>query len=179
MGNIARAYATAENLLAVGVIIRVVMKRAIISFVFIVFTGLFLTSAATAQRNIDPAIDRDPILEQDNKHNLDVARQYFLLKKAYKAVLMRFEETFAAYPEFSKMDEFLYYAGMSSYYLSENRGKQKVDLKSKDEKFKFAPAKLREDAVAYFSMIIEKYPQSQYRADAEKTLALLKGSPNN
>jgi hypothetical protein len=52
------------------------------------------------QRNIDPAIDRDPVLEQDAKHNLDVARNYFLLKKAYKAVLMRFEETFAAYPTF-------------------------------------------------------------------------------
>jgi outer membrane protein assembly factor BamD (BamD/ComL family) len=127
-----------------------------------------------AQRNIDPAIDRDPILEQDAKHNLDVAWQSFRLKKAYKGVLMRFEETFAAYPEFSKMDEFLYLAGMSSYYLSENKGKQKVNLKSDKEKEKFAPAKLREDAVAYFAMLVEKYPQSQYRDEAEKTLALLK-----
>ena len=151
------------------------MKRAIISFVFVVFTGLFLTSAASAQKNIDPAIDRDPVLEQDAKHNLDVARQYFLLKKAYKAVLMRFEETFAAYPTFSKMDEFLYYAGLSSYRLSENKGKQKVNSKSAKED-KFAPARLREDAVAYLSMLIEKNPQSQYRGDAEKTLALLKAA---
>ena len=129
---------------------------------------------AFAQRNIDPAIDRDPVLEQDAKHNLEVAKQYFLLKKAYKAVLMRFEETFAAYPGFSKMDEFLYYAGMSSYYLSENKGKQKVNVKSDKGGDKFAPAKLREDAVAYLSMLIEKNPESQFRSDAEKTLALLK-----
>lgn len=131
---------------------------------------------AFAQRNIDPAIDRDPILEQDAKHNLDVAWQAFRLKKAYKGVLMRFEETFAAYPDFSKMDEFLYLAGMSSYYLSENKGKQKVNLKSDREKGKYEPTKLREDAVAYLAMLVEKHPQSQYRDEAEKTLALLKTS---
>ncbi|MEO8042779.1 MAG: outer membrane protein assembly factor BamD [Acidobacteriota bacterium] len=133
-------------------------------------------SNVSAQRNIDPAIDRDPVLEQDAKHNLEVAKQYFLLKKAYKAVLMRFEETFAAYPDFSKMDEFLYYAGMSSYYLSENKGKQKVNGKADKTGDKFAPAKLREDAVAYLSILIEKNPESQFRGDAEKTLALLKGT---
>ncbi len=142
----------------------------------VILLALLFSLPAYAQRNIDPAIDRDPILESDAKHNLDVAWQAYRLKKAYKGVLMRFEETFAAHPEFSKMDEFLFLAGMSSYYLSENKGKQKVNLKSDKEKDKFAPAKLREDAVAYLSTLIEKNPQSQYRGDAEKTLALMKGS---
>src|SRR5215203_6808927 len=135
---------------------------------------LLLNGTASAQRNVDPVIDRDPVLEADAKHNLEVAWQAYRLKKAYKGVLMRFEETFAAYPEFSKMDEFLYIAGMSSYYLSENKGKQSVNLKSEKEKEKYAPAKLREDAVAYFALLIEKHPQSQYRDDAEKTMTLLK-----
>ena len=87
---------------------------------------------------------------------------------------MRFEETYAAYPEFSKIDEFLYLAGMSSYYLSENKGKQKVDLKLEKEKDKFAPAKLREDAKAYLSTLIEKYPDSKFVDDAKKTLAVIK-----
>src|SRR5258708_8522965 len=134
---------------------------------------LFSTSAL-AQKNVTPAIDRDPILEQDAKHNLDVAWQAFTPKKAYKQVLLRFEETYAAYPDFSKMDEFLYLAGMSSYYLSENKCKQKVDPKSEKEKDKYAPAKLRDDALMYFSMIVDKYPQSQYKGEAEKTLKLLK-----
>jgi outer membrane protein assembly factor BamD (BamD/ComL family) len=151
------------------------MKRALITFLLL-FGVTVLGSSAYAQRNIDPAIDRDPIREQEAKHNLDVAKQAFLLKKAYKGVLMRFEETFAAHPEFSKMDEFLYYAGMSSYYLSENKGKQKVDLKSPKEKDKYAPQKLREDAVVYFSMLLEKYPQSQFRDEAEKNLAVLKST---
>ena len=152
------------------------MLNKILVLTLFAIATLALTGAAYGQRNIDRAIDRDPILEQDAKHNLDVAWQAFRLKKAYKGVLMRFEETFAAYPEFSKMDEFLYLAGMSSYYLSENKGKQKVNLKSEKEKDKFAPAKLREDAVAYFAMLLEKYPHSQYRDEAEDTLKILKAT---
>lgn len=128
------------------------------------------TTAVFAQRNVTPAIDKDPILEQDAKHNLDVAWQAFRLKKAYKGVIMRFEETYAAYPMFSKMEEFFYIAGMSSYYLSRNEGKQKVNLKLEKEKEKFAPAKLREDAAAYLALMIEKNPQSQYKGDAERVL---------
>jgi uncharacterized FlaG/YvyC family protein len=57
---------------------------------------------------------------------------------------------------------------MSSLYLSENKGKQKVV--SEADKKKFAPEKLREDAVAYLSQISEKYPQSVYKEEAEKIL---------
>lgn len=126
------------------------------------------------QRNVTPAVD--PILEADAKHNLDVARQAFRLKKAYKGVLMRFEETYAAYPDFSNIEEFLYLAGMSSFYLSKNQGKQKVNLKSDREKNKYAPEKLREDSVAYLSLLLEKNPQTQYKDEAEKVLAELKTS---
>ena len=145
-------------------------KLLLFSFALLLFGG-----STIAQRNIDPAIVRDPILEADAKHNLDVVWQAFKpLKKAYKQVLMRFEETFAAYPQFSKMDEFLYLAGMSSVYLSKNEGRQKVNLKNEKEKEKYAPGKLTEDAVVYFSTLIEKYPESKYREEAEKTLKEIK-----
>lgn len=141
----------------------------------LIFGLTIFVSIVSAQRNVTPAIDRDPVLEADAKHNLDVARQAFLpLKKAYKQVLLRFDETYAAYPDFSQMDEFLYMAGMSSYYLSENKGKQKVDTKSEKEMKRFAPDKLREDAVAYLSMLVDKYPQSKFRPEAEKALAEMK-----
>jgi outer membrane protein assembly factor BamD (BamD/ComL family) len=150
------------------------MKKAILTFSFAVISLLALNASASAQRNVTPAVD--PILEADAKHNLDVARQAFRLKKAYKGVLMRFEETYAAYPEFSNIEEFLYLAGMSSFYLSKNQGKQKVNLKSDREKNKYAPEKLREDAVAYLSLLIEKNPQTQYKDEAEKVIAELKTS---
>lgn len=150
------------------------MRKIVLSFLFSLIGLLIFAGPANAQRNIDPAIDRDPILEQDAKHNLDVAWQAYRLKKAYKGVLMRFEETFAAHPDFSKMDEFLYLAGMSSYYLSENKGKQKIDPKNEREKEKYAPAKLKENAVAYLSLLVEKHPESRYRNDAEKALNEIK-----
>lgn len=147
------------------------MKKAIL------FLSLFACVFAFSpnvfgQRQIEVQVQRDPVLESDATHNLEAAQLYFKTRKAYKAVLMRFEETFAAYPDYSKMDEFLYLAAMSSYYLSENKGKQKIELKtlSEEEQKKYAPAKLREDAVAYFGMIVEKYPQSRFKADAEKVL---------
>jgi outer membrane protein assembly factor BamD (BamD/ComL family) len=143
--------------------------------VILALTALTLFSGSVAaQRSVAPAIDRDPVMETDAKHNLDVAWQSFSpLKKAYKAVIMRFEETFAAYPTFSKIDEFLYLGGMSSYYLSEGKGKQKVDMKSEREKAKYAPEKLREDAKMYLTMLVEKHPDSKYKAEAESTLRLL------
>ncbi len=144
------------------------MKKALLifSFVFLAFA-----SAAVAQKQIEPQVQRDPILETDAKHNLEVARQYFVTKKAYRAVLMRFEETFAAYPQFSRMDEFLYYAGMSSFNLSNNKGKQKLEKgATAAEREKFAPEKMREEAVAYLSQLVKDYPQSQFKSDAEKTL---------
>lgn len=139
----------------------------------IIFALTILTFAASAQRNVTPTVDT--LMETDAKHNLDVARQAFSpLKKAYKQVILRFEETYAAYPDFTGIDEFLYLAGMSSYYLSIGKGKQKVDLKSEKEREKFAPEKLKTDARTYLSTIIDKYPESRYRDDAQKTLKLLK-----
>ncbi len=143
-------------------------------FAAVLILGLFM-GAASAQRNVTPAIDRDPLLEADAMLNLDVAKQAFgPARKAYKQVLLRFEETYAAYPDFSKIDEFLYLAGMSSYYLSKNEGKQKVNLKIEREREKYDPVKLREDAVAYLSLAIEKNPESQYKGNAEKVLKELK-----
>ena len=131
--------------------------------------GVYLP--AMAQRNPTPAIQRDPVMEADAKHNLDVAKQAFTpLKQAYKQVLLRFDETFAAYPEFSKMDEFLYIAGMSSFYLSENKGKQKIDPKNKRDQERFAHERLVIDAKAFLSMIVDKYPQSKFVEDAQKGL---------
>lgn len=150
------------------------MKRNFLALIFTVLSLFIFSNSAFAQRNIEPQVERDPILEADAKHNLEVAWQYFKLKKAYKAVLMRTEETIAAHPLYSKMDEILYLSGMSSYYLSQNKGKQKIDFSSEEEKERFAPEKLREDALAYLSQLVEQYPQSKYKDDAEKILKELK-----
>lgn len=141
-------------------------------FISLILVGAF---AVSAQRGADPPMELDPILEIDAKHNLDVARQAFgPARKAYKQVLGRFEETYAAYPDFSRMDEFLYLAGMSSYYLADNKGKQKVNLKIEKEREKYDPDKLRENAAAYLGTLIDRYPDSQFKKDAEAALKEIK-----
>src|SRR5256886_16537346 len=73
-----------------------------------------------------PEVTRDPTWEKDSLHNLEVARQYFKLRKAYVAALERCEEELAANPEFSKIDEGLLIAGQSSANLAGGKGKQKA-----------------------------------------------------
>lgn len=149
------------------------MKKSLI--LFALFTSLFAFSASAFAQVKTAETVVDPLLEADANHNLEVAQNYFRTRKAYKAVIMRFEETFAAYPEYSKIDEFLYIAGMSSFYLGQNKGKQKINVGLTDEeKKKYTPEKLQADAKMYLTMVVEKYPNSKFKADAEKALKTLK-----
>jgi outer membrane protein assembly factor BamD (BamD/ComL family) len=115
----------------------------------------------------DPSTIRDADLEKDSLHNLDVARQYFKLKKAYLAALKRCEEVYAGNPNFAKMDEVLFIAGESSLRLAESKGKQKT----KDKK----PEVLREDARNYLSELYNNFPNSLFRKQAEDDLKTLGG----
>ncbi|MBA2380420.1 MAG: outer membrane protein assembly factor BamD [Blastocatellia bacterium] len=143
------------------------MKR---FFLLSALSLLILSIPALAQRSIEQNLEGDPILEADARHNLDVAWQAFKPKRAYKQVLLRFEETYAAHPEFSRMEEFYYLAGMSSYYLSRNEGRQKVDLTKERELERYEPAKLREEAKAYLATLLEKFPETKYRPEVERTI---------
>jgi outer membrane protein assembly factor BamD (BamD/ComL family) len=129
------------------------MKKAVLIFSLAILSLAAFGGEARAQKGIEPqAQQRDPLLEQDALRNLAVSQHYFTTKKAYKAVLLRTEEIIAAHPDFSRMDEVLYLIGMSNFYLSEGKGKQKIT--SAADKEKFAPEKLREDAVANLSLLV-------------------------
>jgi len=123
---------------------------------------------ACAQGNAKqgPDVLRDPDLEKDSLHNLEVARHYFKLKKAYIAALQRCEEIIAGNPVFSKIDEVLFMAGESSLRLAENKGKQASKVTSD---------KLREDARDYLSQLVNGYPDSSFRKQAEEDLKGLGG----
>ena len=114
----------------------------------------------------DPSVVRDPEAEKDARHSLEVARHYYKQKKAYRAAAARAEEIVAGYPEFSRLDEALFIAGMSSLRLSEGKGKQKAE----------APAeKLRELAREYLSRLVREFPESDFRKEADEQLRLLGG----
>jgi outer membrane protein assembly factor BamD (BamD/ComL family) len=123
--------------------------------------------AQQAARGPDASVLRDADLEKDSLHNLEVARQYFKLKKAYVASLKRVEEIIAGNPNFAKIDETLYIAGMSNLYLSQNRGKQASKL---------PPEKHREEARLYLSQLANDYPDSSFHKPALDALRDLGGA---
>src|SRR5919106_5263051 len=100
----------------------------------VLFILLFMVAAAPStyaqgvRTGPDPSTLRDPDLERDSHHNLEVAKNYFKLKKAYVAALKRCEEIIAGNPNFAKIEEVLLMAGHSSVWLSEGKGKQKPNL---------------------------------------------------
>src|SRR2546423_5935028 len=97
----------------------------------VLFVLLLLVPATYAQgvkSGPDPSTLRDPDLERDSLHNLEGARNYFKLKKAYVAALKRCEEIIAGNPNFAKIEEVLLMAGQSSLALADGKGKQKPDL---------------------------------------------------
>src|SRR5215210_7134226 len=98
---------------------------------FVLLFGASVSAPSTYAQGVrqgpDPSTLRDPDLERDSHHNLDVARNYFKLKKAYVAALKRCEEIIAGNPNFEKIDEVLLMAGQSSLWLADGKGKQKPE----------------------------------------------------
>ncbi|MBV8857782.1 MAG: tetratricopeptide repeat protein [Acidobacteria bacterium] len=123
----------------------------------------------------DPSVARDVESEKAAMHELEVARHYFKNKKAYYAAFKRCEELAAGYPEFYKIDEVLYIAGMSSLYLSEGKGKQKAPDSTPEKKEEFSPENMRESARDYLTHLVNDYPKSNFRKEAQEALAGLGG----
>jgi len=127
----------------------------------------------------DPSTIRDPDLEKDSLHNLEVARNYFKLKKAYVAALMRLEEIIAGNPNFSKIEEVYLMAGQSSIWLADGKGKQKPDQYVTLEggmKHTLTPEQFREIGRGYLSKLVTDYPNGAFTKQAEEELRALGGT---
>jgi len=148
----------------------------------IIFVVVFASAPAIARAQgaakQGPEVMRDSDLEKDSLHNLEVAWQYFKLKKAYVAALQRCEEIIAGNPTFSKIDKALFIAGESNLYLSAGKGKQKASLYVRhegNEKRTLTPEQFRSEARDYLSQLVNEYPDSQFRAEALEDLKSLGG----
>lgn len=144
----------------------------IVLFVFAVAPATF----GQVKNGPDPATMRDPDLERDSLHNLEVAKNYFKLKKAYVAALKRCEEIIAGNPNFARIDEVLLMAGQSSLWLSQNKGKQKPEqYVSFDggEKKTLTSQQFREMGVDYLNKLIKDFPEGSFAKQAQEELRLL------
>ena len=158
------------------------MKKVFLTLVVLV-TPLFVSASAfygqgKAKTGPDPSTIRDADLEKDSLHNLEVARNYFKLKKAYVAALKRCEEIVAANPNFARIDEVLFIAGESALFLSEGKGKQKSSLyviSDGTNKKTLTPEEFRAGGRSYFSQLVNEHPESSFRQQAEAELQALGG----
>ena len=152
------------------------MKVLFFVFLFVLFVAAPSTQAQGVRSGPDPSTYRDPDLERDSHHNLEVAKNYFKLKKAYVAALKRCEEIIAGNPNFAKIEEVLLMAGQSSLWLSEGKGKQDPKLYvtfDGGEKKTLTSEQFREMGREYLTKLVKDYPNSQYAKQAQEELSRL------
>jgi len=121
----------------------------------------------------DPSLIKDVEAEKTATHELKVARHYFKAKKAYYASYKRADELIAGYPEFTRLDEALYIAGMSGIYLAEGKGKQLPPKSPPEKAQEFAPDVLRANARLFLSRLVKDFPKSDFLKEAEAALSQL------
>ena len=152
------------------------MRLSILLLLALVFVAVPSSYGQGVRTGPDPATIRDPDLERDSQHNLEVAKNYFKLKKAYVASLKRCEEIIAGNPNFAKIEEVLLMAGQSSIWLSQGKGKQKPDLYVSfegGEKRTLTPEQFRELGRHYLTKLITDYPNGSYAKQAQEELRAL------
>src|SRR5688500_281980 len=152
------------------------MKLSLI-FTLVMAAALFVSAPAARAQGVrtgpDPTTLRDPDLERDSQHNLEVARNYFKLKKAYVAALKRCEEIIAGNPNFAKIEEVLLMAGQSSLWLAEKKGKQSPDLYvtfDGGQKRTLTAEQFREMGRDYLNKLIKDYPNTPHARQAQEEL---------
>src|ERR1044071_763309 len=153
-------------------------------WMLVMVAALFVAVPATRAQGVrsgpDPSTLRDPDLERDSLHNLEVARNYFKLKKAYVASLKRCEEIIAGNPNFAKIEEVLLMAGQSSLWLAEKKGKQSPDLYvtfDGGEKKTLTSEQFREMGRDYLNKLGKDHPDSPFAKQAREELAALEVKP--
>src|ERR1051326_3163762 len=156
------------------------MKNKVFRIAVVVAFGILVAGIANAQGGAKkgPDVNRDPDAEIESLHNLEVARQYFKLRKAYVASLERCEEVLAGNPTFSRIDEILYIAGSSSLNLADAKGKQKPDqyvIREGEKKTTLTSQEFRDKARDYLSQLVNDYPQSKFKDEALDDLKSLGG----
>jgi hypothetical protein len=151
-----------------------------VKFLLLLFVFVFFVTPATYAQGVktgpDPSTLRDPDLERDSYHNLEVARNYFKLKKAYVAALKRCEEIIAGNPNFAKIEEVLLMAGQSSLWLADNKGKQNPNLYVSfdgGEKRTLTSEEFREMGRDYLKKLINDFPNGSYAKQAQEELRAL------
>lgn len=125
-------------------------------FIFALVLIAMSTANIAAQGPARGPVDsnRDPAMETSAKHNLETARWYITKRKAYEGARDRLQEIIDSYPEFSRMDEVLYWMGEVSVKLKKN-----------------------DAAESFYNKMLKDYPSSEFAKKARERLDELKATP--
>lgn len=129
--------------------------------------GFCSLSGVYAQVNRGPvAPKRDPLMEKESAHHLDVAWQYFKKKpdksdpeaavRVNKAIADRLNEVIDTNPGFSKMDEVNYLLGEVYHRLND-----------------------KDKAIHYLGLVVKDSPDSKYFQEAKKRLDELQSATSD
>lgn len=126
--------------------------RSMSIFALVMLLGVTSLSAA-AQGPVRGKIEaeRDKVQEINSKHNLEVARWSISKRKAYKGGVDRLQEIIDTHPEFSRMDEVMYWMGEAHVKLNEI-----------------------EKAESYYNRLLKEYPESEFLKKAREQLDKIK-----
>ncbi|MCS6884398.1 MAG: outer membrane protein assembly factor BamD [Acidobacteriota bacterium] len=129
------------------------MKKALILLLLITCHIYAATQGTLQQQPL--RMPKNPELEREAKHNLEVARFYFK-KKAYKGVTDRLFEIVYTYPEYSKIDEVLWLLAVSLDKLGK-----------------------KDDAINFAKKLVDEFPESQYAKQTKKLFGFSNTASNS
>ena len=126
----------------------------VVSWLLATMAGTLIAGTQGPTRGpVEPT--RDQVMELNAKHNLDVAKWYLTKRKAYEGARNRLQEIFDTYPEFSRMDEVLFYLGEAN-----------LKLNKKDK------------AIDFYTKLLKQFPNSEHSKKSRERLDELQGTKN-
>src|SRR5688572_10185046 len=123
--------------------------RIFVAIFFLATLSLAVFAQGPAKGKLDP--ERDPVLEIEAKHNLEVARWSISKRKAYKGGLDRLQEIIDTYPTFSRIAEVVYWMGEANFRMNN-----------------------LEKAAEYYNKLVKEYPESEFVKKSQEQLEKLK-----
>ena len=124
-------------------------KQFFATFMLLALASLTIGAQGPIRGKLEP--ERNKALEINSKHNLEVARWSISKRKAYRGGLDRLQEILDTHPDFSRIDEVLYWMGEAHVKLNEN-----------------------DKAETYFSKLIKDYPESEFVKKSKEQLEKIK-----
>jgi TolA-binding protein len=120
-----------------------------LSIAFLLCAAAGVHAQGSARGRLDA--NRDPIMETNARHSLEVARWYLTKRKAYEGARDRLQEIVDTYPEFSRMDEVVYLLGEANLKLNKS-----------------------DKASEHYEKLLKDFPGSEFAKKARERLKELK-----